>query len=333
MGMSDYKEHITKFDYVDARNNRLVKFEYKMGDETRRLNTSWFRGSDANFLPMKRDLYANVDEYLFKGLVPAEPVISTDSNIVTFGSCFAKEINVSLAQRGLVNLQKPETEQGCSFDKRKILKVPEAIIGGVNSTFTVRQLLEWAWLNIEPTDETWHGEDKSVIERNEAYRQETAERFSNADLFIVVLGLSEVWCNKETGDVFWRAIPYAQYDEDKHEFRNTTVEENKDNIEAIIALTKQYAPNAKIAFILDPCQLEATFRPMNCIAADTVSKAVLRVAIDEVLRSDVDNAYYFPMYEMTKNYSRDPYREDNRHPTVELINEMMDYFCKYYVKE
>ena len=329
----EYKNHITKFDYVDARDSRLVKFQYEMGNDTRRLNSSWFRGSSANFLPIKTDLYTNVDEYMFKGLVPSEPVMTTDSNVVTFGSCFAKEINIQLADRGFTSIQRPKSAACMPIDKREILKVPEAIIGGVNSTFTVRQLLEWTWLNVEPVDETWHGHDKIAIERNEQYQRDTADRFSNADMFIIVLGLSEVWCNKETGDVFWKAIPYMQYDETKHEFRNTTVDENKENIEAIISLISEYAPQAKITFILDPCQLEATFRPINCIAADTVSKAVLRVAIDEVLRNYEDDVTYFPCYEMTKNYSTNPYQADNRHPTLELIQEMMDYYYKFYVKE
>jgi hypothetical protein len=328
-----YKDHITKFDYMDAREARLIKFDYEMGGETRRLNTSWYRGNDANFLPMKKDLYADLDEYIFKGFIPEEPIITKDSRIVTFGSCFAKEINVSLAMRGFSGIQKPDTKQGCSFDKTKILKVPEAIIGGVNNTFTVKQLLEWAWLNVEPTDETWHSREHTVIERNEIYRQETSERFGQADLFIIVLGLSEVWCNKETGDVFWRAIPYGQYDEEKHEFRNTTVDENKENLERIIELVNEHAPHAQIAFIIDPVPLEATFRPMNCIAADMISKSVIRVAVDEVLRDKRQGVHYFPIYELTKNYGTNPYREDNRHPTIELINEMMNYFCKYYVKD
>ena len=49
-------------------------------------------------------------------------------------------------------------------------------------------------------------------------------------LFIFTLGLSEVWENKETGDVFWRAVPYNRYNPEKHNFRVTTVEENKNNI-------------------------------------------------------------------------------------------------------
>jgi hypothetical protein len=326
----NYKEHITKFDYVDARDSRLVKFQYEMEGETRRLNSSWFRGSDANFLPIKSDLLSNVDEYIFKGLVPDDPIVTKDSNVVTFGSCFAKEINIQLAERGFTCIQKPNVAACTPTNKREILKVPEAIIGGVNSTFTVRQLLEWAWLNVEPKDETWHGHDKAVIERNERYRKETAERFSQADLFIVVLGLSEVWRNKETGDVFWKAIPYTQYDENKHEFCNTTVEENKENIQAILQLVKENAPNAKVVFILDPVALEATFRPMNCIAADAVSKAVLRVAIDEVLREHTD-AFYFPCYEMVRAYNA--YQDDNRHPTLDIIIEMMGYFYKFYVKD
>ena len=329
----DYKKHITKFDYVDARDSRIVKFKYNMGDETRSLNSSWFRGDGANFLPVKEDLYSNVDEYIFKGLVPDDPIITKDSNVVTFGSCFAKEFNIGLAKRGLTSIQTPGTAHCVPINKKQILKVPEAIIGGVNSTYTVRQLLEWTWLNAEPVDETWHGHDKAVIERNEQYRQETADRFSNADLFVIVLGLSEVWCNKETGDVFWKAIPYTQYDETKHEFRSTTVTENKENIETIAKLIYENAPQASIVFILDPVPLEATFRPMNCIAADMVSKSVLRVAIDEVIRECDDSMYYFPIYEMAKSYSTDPYQTDNRHPTLELIDEMMNYFCKFYVEE
>lgn len=322
-----YKDHITKFDYVDARDARIVKFNCHMGEETRKLNTSWFRGNGANFLPMKKDLEAGFDKYFFEGLVPQAPFINTTSSIVTTGSCFAKEINVSLAERGFVSLQKPNKVP----NKQSILKVPEAIIGGVNNTFTIRQLMEWVWLNIEPVDETWHGDDKSVIERNEQYRQETADRFNNTDLFIIVIGLSEVWCNRETGDVFWKAIPYTQYDETKHEFRNTSVEENKDNIGTIIDLISTNAPQARIVFMIDPVPLEATFRPMNCVAADAVSKAVIRVALDEILRDCPDNVFYFPVYELVKNYYIDPYQDDNRHPKQELITDIVDHFCRFYV--
>ena len=40
--------------------------------------------------------------------------------------------------------------------------------------------------------------------------------------------------------------------------------------------------NASIIFTLSPVPLKATFRNMSCTVANSVSKAILRVALDEI---------------------------------------------------
>jgi hypothetical protein len=122
------------------------------------------------------------------------------------------------------------------------------------------------------------------------------------------------------------------FDENVHAFRISSVEENYRNIEAIRALVRQHVPNASLIFTLSPVPLMATFRPVSCITASSVSKAILRVAIDEFVRahSDDKKLFYFPAYEIVKEYFRDPYEDDNRHPTPEVIATVMRHFEKHY---
>ena len=61
-------------------------------------------------------------------------------------------------------------------------------------------------------------------------------------------------------------------------------------------LIRANRPGAKIIVTLSPLPLMATFRPVSCLTASSVSKAILRVAIDQLMRdfSDDPDLFYFP---------------------------------------
>ena len=310
----------------------MTSFDFKLGKEKRKLNTAWFRGNITNFLPWKKDLYSEngVEKYILNGWLPDQPFIEKNTKIVPIGSCFAREVSGYLAYKGFTSLQKPKNED----DRNAIVKEPGNFNEGINNTFALKQLFEWIWLNKEPQDETWHNENKEVITRTNKQRQAAIMRYSNAEVFILTLGLSEIWYNKHTQDVFWRAVPYEQYSEAKHGFRISTVSENKENLHSIVSLINQNAPNAKIILTLSPVPLMATFRPISCITASSVSKAILRVSIDEIIREyEGNNLYYWPSYEIVKEYAKDPYEDDNRHISREIVDFIMDTFSKYYIKK
>jgi hypothetical protein len=150
-------------------------------------------------------------------------------------------------------------------------------------------------------------------------------------VFILTLGLSEVWYDKTTGDVFWRAIPSDSFDAGRHGFRVSTVAENLDNLRTIVALVRKHRPGARVVLTLSPVPLVATFRPVSCVSANSVSKSVLRVAIDELMREGVPGLYYFPSYEIVTSYFRDPYALDNRHVRPEVVATIMAAFARHYV--
>ena len=76
----------------------------------------------------------------------------------------------------------------------------------------------------------------------------------------------------------------------------------------------------------------ATFRPQSCITANSVSKSILRVSLDNIMSKYKENndIYYFPSFEIVKDYFVDPFMNDNRHLKKESILEIMKLFEKNY---
>ena len=79
--------------------------------------------------------------------------------------------------------------------------------------------------------------------------------------------------------------------------------------------------------------MAATFRPVSCITANSVSKASLRLAI-EYLMDEVGEdpkLHYFPSYEIVLNFVEDPMGVDLRHPRPETVDFVMQTFKRSYL--
>ena len=66
--------------------------------------------------------------------------------------------------------------------------------------------------------------------------ERTRQAFKKSNVFIITLGISEVWYNKKTGEVYKTAQSVGDYDPNIHDFRVTTVKENFDNLLYVIQL-------------------------------------------------------------------------------------------------
>ncbi len=199
---------------------------------------------------------------------------------------------------------------------------------GMVNSLVIRQQFEWAWENKVFEQALWHGYKAEEFGYDEAVRLETKRLFDETEVFVLTFGLSEVWYDEPTGNVFWRTIPKDAYDPDRHKFRVATVEENRENIRAIYDLIRRHRPDAKIIVTLSPVPLIATFRDVSCITANSVSKASLRVAIDEVVRAvrDDGHMFYWPSYELITDVFRNPFKADRRHMPGEILDHVMRLF-------
>ena len=287
----------------------------------------FYRGEHCNFMPKSDVIVADdptTEEHILYGWTPDKPFITKEHKVLAFGSCFADEVQNYLRKRQY-NIP--------PIDKCSVTKCG----AGMVNTYTIRQQFEWAYdeSSSENPDDVWHF-DPAIPPawQLKKDKQITRELFDTTDVFIITLGLSEVWYEKATGYVFWKAISSEIFDEEKHGFRVTTVEENKQNLSRIIELIKKYNPKATIVLTVSPVGLKATFRPVSCITANCVSKSVLRVAIDELIRDgNQSNVFYWPSYEIITASHTHQFEADHRHPKRESVERIMRLFHKYFLTE
>ena len=303
--------------------------EFEVEGAPQRASYTWFRGEHCNYNPaainmLREDAVAN---HILKGWLPEQPIIDLRTRIVAFGSCFARHIAEYLAKREFDIV----TSKGRGHDSTYLVRFAE---GMVNS-FAIRQQFEWALENRAPPTELWHGQDATSLEYDESVRQATRTILEAGDVFIITLGLAEVWYDEPTGGVFWRAVPKEKYDAARHRFRVSTVAENKDNIKAIYQIIKRHRPEARVIFTLSPIPLVATFRPVSCITANWASKSILRAALDEAYReiNDPERMFYWPSYEIVMDVFGERWADDRRHVKAAILEFIMIQFELSWCKQ
>lgn len=307
-------------------NAELPRIAYKQGCEKTAAHGSWYRGKNCNYIASKKNLTEEhaLENYVLKGWLPSAPFITRDDTITTFGSCFADHVTTYLHERGY-----KVTRNLLGDSQSHVIRQGAGIV----NVFALEQQFAWAYDNLQFDEQLWHGSDGQLAEATETIRQQTQAIFDRTTIFILTLGLSEVWCNKQTGEVFWRAIPAQQFDETRHGFRVATVLETKQKLTSIWYLIHRHRPEAKVIFTLSPVPLVATFRPISCITANEVSKSVLRVALDEWIREHPalnSQLYYWPSYEIVRYFAEDPYKDDNRHVRQGVVSLIMEAFVKHF---
>jgi hypothetical protein len=284
---------------------------------------SWYLGATVHTVPRKEEFGKRGIESILEGWLPAQPLIREDTRVIGVGSCFARYFILWLAENG--------------FNK-SVDTSPYNALMRYGATFespaVIAQQFRWAFDEFSPGDVVWIGKDKEVFEANEERRQLVRDTLQKTDLLLLTLGLSEIWFDRKTGEPLWRALTRRHYDPERHVFRVETMQDTKRHLEKIEALRAKHLPNLKIVYTLSPVRMTATFRPVSAITANSVSKAILRSALDEFLREHADvlnrDVFYFPSYEIVHDYFRDPFEEDNRHVTNFVASHVVQTFARHY---
>lgn len=308
------------------KEKRVRRWEaIEVADQGRRVHGSWYRGEHTNFHPDRAAIMRGdaVDRYIGLGWFPPSPFITRNQYITAFGSCFASNVTKFLHKEGYkvfgrdLGLDAHIIRQG----------------DGIVNTAALLQQFRWAFEDWTPPVNLWHDKSGDAQNASDRMRDDTRDIFRSTDVFIFTLGLSEVWYDKPSDEIFWRAIPTSEFDPDRHGFKLLSVEENRRNLYSVREIIRAHRPTAEIIITLSPVPLAATFRPASCITANAVSKASLRVAIDDLMRgfSEDKRLHYFPSYEMVTSFLPDPWKDDLRHPRQDVVDMIMQTFKRRYL--
>lgn len=275
--------------------------------------------------------------------------IDANSRIVTAGSCFAQHVARHLREQGHACF---ETESAHPLLSRAMA---EAFNYGIYSArygniYTSRQLLQlWRRATGEfvPADDIWEGDGdwfdpfrptiqpdgfSSVREYVEDRRQHFAavrRAFAEMDVFIFTLGLTECWASREDGAVYplCPGVAAGRFDADRHVFLNLTVEEVVSDLRAFIMEVRQLNPGMRVILTVSPVPLAATAEGRHVLTATTYSKAVLRIAAEQLCH--LPDVYYFPAYEIIAAAGRD-YLAADRRTVLELgVRHVMALFFRH----
>lgn len=254
-------------------------------------------------------------EEILRGHVPAAPFLRRTDKVMAIGSCFANNLSKYLKAAGV-----PVTTHN----------VPSTL----QNVFSIQQFFEWidtGWEN----GAYWNEPDGGQFvpsDTHAAYRADLAD----ARLFIVTLGLSEVWKDSATDQVLWRGVPRHIYDHGRHKFELATVDATVASIRRIEETIRRISPKADVVFTLSPVPLSATFTGKSAVTANVVSKAILRVALDLAVRDAPGPwVHYWPSYEMVNEVSiHTPvclYNDySHRHVDDSYVKIVVDAFMRHY---
>ena len=171
------------------------------------------------------------------------------------------------------------------------------------------------------------------------HRTHSRRALKQAQVFILTLGLTEIWEDKKDGSVI--CLPSGPYvkeggDMSRYRFRVSRYNENLENLERIHAIMAKHNPKCQILVTVSPVHLFATFREdADVITASCNSKSTLRSVTDEFTARH-ENVFYFPAFEMATIYRpmvEEPIfskGKENFHVNEETINFIMSQFFRIY---
>ena len=133
------------------------------------------------------------------------------------------------------------------------------------------------------------------------------------DTAVFTLGTNHVYVERATGEIVdnCQKRPKREFEE-----RELTVEECADALREAITLLRQANPKVNVIITVSPIRYAK-----YGYHGSQLSKAVLLLATDKVIKEEGERVYYFPAYEIVNDELRDYrfYKADMLHPNEQAV--------------
>lgn len=249
--------------------------------------------------------------------------IGLDSHVLTQGSCFSDAMGNRLSENKIKALVNP--------------------FGVIYNPVSIHRALSYAIFNEAPPEHTYtQSGDVHVnfdvhsrfgsLDRKQLREQlnesvAIAHYFLNdADWLIITYGTAWVYTRVDTGEVVANChkLPSGQFEKSL-----LSVSEIVASFSDFYNQLRRFNPSIRLMLTVSPVR-----HIRDTLEGNSVSKAVLRVACDELVRlfDDVD---YFPAFEIMMDDLRDYrfYADDMLHPTRQAENYIWNKFAERYFSE
>lgn len=238
-----------------------------------------------HFYPKHVELFKDIDSVISNFVLKTYPrtdILSSNAPVMTQGSCFAANFAKALGNMNyavahmFVNEWINTTFANAVFFNYVTSDSPKPLTEHLIYEKQVTNFLRGIF------------DDKAKTAFVDTIRQCRA--------FVFTVGVAPLWYNK-VHNVYCMATEKDRPAD--YEMRTTDVAHNVANITFTISVLKQINPGIEIFLTLSPAPLNASTEYNSAFEADCVSKSILRVAIDTVIKQN-PQVKYWPSFEMVR---------------------------------
>lgn len=266
-------------------------------------------------------------------LYQPKQIIPRNSKFITAGSCFAQHIGRTLNDAGLTVLDAEPLPKGIPQQaaSRFGYGLYSARYGNIYTVRHLLQLLREAFGNWTPENPVWEKDGRfydamrpsvepmglptaeAVMAHRAQHLAAVKSLFSDANVFVFTLGLTESWVARESGTVYptCPGTIAGTFDPEIYAFHNFKFTEIWDDFLKVRALIKKRNPKIRFILTVSPVPLTATASGAHVEVASCYSKSVLR-AVAGALSDRLVDVDYFPSFEViTSQAARGAYYNPN----------------------
>lgn len=242
--------------------------------------------------------------------------IGHNDSILSLGSCFADNIASRLAA---AKFQVTASPSGVLFNPESIASAIERYSRAAAPTAEELREGDEGWYSFDFHSSLSHSEREVALAQMQQAVEQGAEALAKAKVVIVTFGTAWVYRLKENGRVVANC----------HKQHQSLFSREMLSIEEIV---ERYAP--LMEGVLAGKKVIMTVSPIRHLSdgleANSLSKAILRVAIDK-LAERYDNVHYFPSFELLNDDLRDYrfYADDMTHPSAVAVDYIWERFEEY----
>lgn len=232
--------------------------------------------------------------------------IQLNSAILSTGSCFAQVIGKRLMENKLPVLVNPF---GTLYNPASIFRLLHDAINAYmpqEETYISRHDIHFNY----KFHSDFSAENREALEAQiEQALLSTREFLKTADWIIITLGTAYAYERTDNGRIVANChkMPSSYFNK-----RLLTPEEIQTRFEQVYLAMNAFNEKARFIFTVSPVR-----HIRDTLVQNSVSKASLRLAIEQILRHHPDKTHYFPSYEIMMDDLRDYrfYKADMIHPT------------------
>ena len=265
--------------------------------------------------------------------------IDSTTPIASIGSCFAVEIKSYFQEHGFNFVSTEDSFAG------------SAEWGRVYTSKNILQIFQYTFGESCPEIQTARA-DKGVFDpyregrfyptQQEAeqaiaqHRIESRAALTSCQVLIMTPGQNEAWISRADGMAWAHQPPpevMSAYGPDSFYVKRFSLAENIEYLDQALQLLWENKPETKVILTLSPVPSWATFIDTNVVSRSFENKAILLLAIKELVNQYPERAYYFPSFEMAMLSHNANLQFDNRHVRPALVEEIMSCFDDCFVSD